>query len=76
MYKRQLSTSPGARGGKSVLNSALARFSQESEWDIPSFRLPNFNKNFSEELGIVDNKLNVDLNGQIKLFLSQVNEHQ
>ena len=59
-----LSTSPGAR------------FSQESEWDIPSFRLPNFNENFSEELGIVDNKLNVDLNEQIKLFLSQVNEHQ
>jgi len=71
-----LSTSPGARGGKSVLNSALARFSQESEWDIPSFRLPNFNENFSEELGIVDNKLNVDLNEQIKLFLNQVNEHQ
>ena len=71
-----LSTSPGARGGKSVLKSALARFSKESDWDIPSFRLPHFNENFSEEIGIVDNKLKVDLNEQIRLFLSQVNEHQ
>ncbi len=71
-----LSTSPGARGGKSVLESALSRFSQESKWDIPSFRLPNFNHNFSQDSGIINNELSDMLDQQIRLFESQISEYQ
>ena len=71
-----LSTSPGARGGKSVLEAALSRFSRESNRDIPSFTLPFFDQNFSAEYGITDEQLMDELEEQVKLFLLQVNAHQ
>jgi len=71
-----LSTSPGARGGKTVLETALSRFSRESNWDIPSFTLPFFDQNFSVEFGITDEQLMDELEEQVKLFLLQVNLHQ
>ena len=71
-----LSTSPGARGGKTVLEAALSRFSRESNWDIPSFTLPFFDQNFSVEYGITDEQLMDELEEQVKLFLLQVNLHQ
>ncbi|GIJ97512.1 FMN reductase [Capnocytophaga stomatis] len=47
-----LATSPGARGGKSVLEIALARMPFHGGEIIGSFSLPNFEENFSEENGI------------------------
>lgn len=45
-----LSTSPGGRGGKSVMELALASFPRFSANIIGSMSLPNFNENFSTEL--------------------------
>ena len=68
-----MSTSDGARGGKSVLETALPRFSRQSNFEIPHFILPSFYENFSEELGIVNQKLNTELDKKISEFKKQVN---
>ena len=52
-----MSTSDGARGGRSVLETALPRFSRQSDFDIPHFIFPSFYENFSDELGITNQKL-------------------
>lgn len=49
-----LSTSPGARGGKSVLDAALARFPYHSAIITDSFSLPSFKENFKN--GAINNK--------------------
>ncbi|GET46163.1 NADPH-dependent FMN reductase [Capnocytophaga felis] len=49
-----LATSPGARGGKSVLEIALARMPFHGGEIIANFSLPNFEENFSEENGITN----------------------
>jgi len=67
-----LSTSPGARGGKTVLETALSRFSQQSEYEIPNFSLPKFEENFSDKEGITNKKLIGLLDEQIKIFLQQI----
>ena len=67
-----MSTSDGARGGKSVLETALPRFSRQSNFAIPHFILPSFYENFSEELGITNQKLNTELDKQISEFKNQV----
>lgn len=43
-----LSSSPGGRGGKGVLNTALERFPRHDSNIIASFSLPYFNDNFSD----------------------------
>jgi len=67
-----MSTSDGARGGKSVLETALSRFSRQSNFDIPHFILPNFSENFSEEFGITNQTLLNELKKQIIEFKKQV----
>jgi NAD(P)H-dependent FMN reductase len=67
-----MSTSDGARGGKSVLETALPRFSRQSNFAIPHFILPSFYENFSEERGITNQKLNTELDKQISEFKNQV----
>ena len=67
-----MSTSDGARGGQSVLETALPRFSRQSNFDIPHFILPSFYENFSEELGIINQKLDTELDKQILEFKKQV----
>ena len=67
-----MSTSDGARGGKSVLETALPRFSRQSSFAIPHFILPSFYENFSEELGITNQNLNTELDKQISEFKNQV----
>lgn len=47
-----LSTSPGGRGGKSVLEAALARFPFMGAKLSGSLSVPFFQKNFSEEAGL------------------------
>lgn len=56
-----LATSPGARGGSSVLEIANKRFPFQGGLVKGSFSLPNFNDNFDAEKGIVNEDLKSDL---------------
>lgn len=52
-----LATSPGARGGSSVLNIAVNRFPFQGAVVTGSFSLPSFNDNFNESEGIINPEL-------------------
>ena len=60
-----MATSPGARGGMSVLASAKQTFPHLGGNIIADFSLPSFYDNFSET-GLKDEKLDKDLNEKIK----------
>ena len=55
-----MATSPGGRGGRSVLDIALDRFPRMGARIISSFSLPFFQKNFSDS-GIQDEVLEQEL---------------
>tara|TARA_B100000767_G_C19562697_1_gene449772 strand:- start:12 stop:545 length:534 start_codon:yes stop_codon:yes gene_type:complete len=67
-----LSTSPGERAAKSVLEIAKARFSGESLSEIPVFSLPSFNQNFDENKGIIDRELNAEFKKSLHMFEEQL----
>ncbi|MFK7905043.1 MAG: NADPH-dependent FMN reductase [Chitinophagales bacterium] len=52
-----LATSPGGRGGATVLDIAVNKFKFMTKGAITHFSLPFFNQNFSEEVGITDGAL-------------------
>ena len=52
-----LATSPGARGGSSVLDIATKRFPFQGGIVKGSFSLPSFNENFDAEKGITNEEL-------------------
>ncbi len=52
-----IATSPGARGGMSVLEAAKIRFPFHGAKILGTFSLPEFNKNFDESVGITDAEL-------------------
>ena len=52
-----LSTSPGPRGGRGVMDAALDRFPRHSAEILGHFCLPNFNDNFDAVQGIVHSEL-------------------
>lgn len=56
-----LATSPGARGGSSVLEIASKRFPFQGGIVKGSFSLPNFNDNFDSEKGITNPELKKQL---------------
>ncbi len=56
-----LSTSPGGRGGQSVLQIALDRFPRHGAEILDSFSLPSFNENYSYKEGIVNENLKTEL---------------
>ncbi|MEO8254321.1 MAG: NAD(P)H-dependent oxidoreductase [Flavobacterium sp.] len=56
-----LSTSPGPRGGITVLEIAKNRFPFQGAVIKGSFSLPSFNDNFNSNEGITDEKLKNDL---------------
>ncbi|AXT19107.1 NADPH-dependent oxidoreductase [Flavobacteriaceae bacterium AU392] len=62
-----MATSPGARGGATVLQTAKASFPHLGANIIADFSLPSFHKNFSEK-GIVNKELNIDLAQKIKML--------
>ena len=62
-----MATSPGGRGGSSVLGIAKGTFPHSGGNIIADFSLPSFSQNFSEE-GIVDTKLKQDLAEAISKF--------
>lgn len=63
-----LATSPGKRGGESVLGIAVKKFKLMNKNAIFSFSLPSFNINFSEKEGITDKTLLNIFNKQLALF--------
>jgi NAD(P)H-dependent FMN reductase len=66
-----LATSPGGRGGKSVLSHAASLYGFQNKRDIPTFSLPYFHTNFSEE-GITDNVLNAQFSSALDAFELQL----
>jgi hypothetical protein len=52
-----LSTSDGIRGAVSVLEMAHQRISFEHKFNIPTFSLPSFSKNFNDREGILNSDL-------------------
>ncbi|MBW2936788.1 NAD(P)H-dependent oxidoreductase [Aureisphaera sp. CAU 1614] len=67
-----MATSPGARGGATVLQSANAYFPFMGASITDTFSLPSFYDNFSEE-GITDEGLNQELYQKLVLFEQQYN---
>lgn len=65
-----LATSPGGRGGKSVLELAYARFSRGYKNTIVTFSLPEFGKNFSKESGIINDALKQEFTEKLASFSS------
>ena len=61
-----LATSPGARGGSSVLDIATKRFPFQGGIVKGSFSLPSFNDNFDAEKGITNEDLKKQLLDIIK----------
>jgi len=60
-----LATSPGGRGGATVLETALAKFPRMGADLRASFSLPSFYDNFSPETGITNPELAVALTAAI-----------
>lgn len=56
-----LATSPGARGGSSVLAIAKERFPRNGATLLATFSLPSFNDNFNKEIGITNDELKNNL---------------
>lgn len=63
-----LATSPGPRGGATILEIAAARFPRDGAKVVATFSLPNFEKNFSNENKISDESINNSLIELIKKF--------
>ena len=62
-----MATSPGARGGASVLEMASERFPRHDAKIVAEFSLPSFYDNFSEGK-ITNESLNAELINKVKLF--------
>lgn len=56
-----MATSPGARGGSSVLETAVKRFPFSGGVVISTFSLPSFHQNFKEGMGITHEELKKQL---------------
>ena len=65
-----LSTSPGGRGGKGVMDAALVRFPIHGAEIIEHFSLPKFNENFVDEQGITDPVLKDEFEQAIEKVIS------
>lgn len=62
-----LSTSPGARGGKSVMAMAMDRFPSHDGNIVFSMPFPSFNENFSKDQ-IVNSELKAELDKGVRLL--------
>ena len=63
-----LATSPGGRGGASILATATNYFPHGGGNVVASFSLPSFGQNYSEGEGIVDKDLNKEFDEQLRMF--------
>jgi NAD(P)H-dependent FMN reductase len=67
-----MATSPGGRGGISVLEFAHQRFSRENSNEIPTFSLPSFHQNFNAEIGITNPEIAKDFDTAVASFINQL----
>jgi chromate reductase len=67
-----LSTSPGARGGATVMEAAKATFPRMGAKLAASFSLPGFYDHFSSQEGIKDPGLNSQFHQAINSFTSSI----
>jgi NAD(P)H-dependent FMN reductase len=67
-----MATSPGKRGGKSVLDAAINRFKYMNGIVVATFSLPSFNDNFSVEDGILDEHLAASFRQQLDVFVQSM----
>lgn len=63
-----MATSPGPRGGMSVLEMAYTRFKRGNKSVIVRFSLPSFGKNYSTAEGITDNVLREEFKARLLEF--------
>ncbi len=63
-----LATSPGGRGGQTVLGLASTSFGYMNKNTINSFSLPSFHSNFSDDEGISNTELLNSFREQLELF--------
>ena len=63
-----LSTSPGKRGGRSVLAMAVDRFRFMGGNIVAQFSLPSFNDNFNDDRGITDETLEQEFRQSLNTF--------
>jgi len=60
-----MATSPGGRGGSSVLANAKERFPRDGGEILETFSLPRFQDNFDFKKGIINSELKQELMGKI-----------
>ncbi|MBK8622027.1 MAG: NAD(P)H-dependent oxidoreductase [Saprospiraceae bacterium] len=65
-----LSTSPGQRGGKGVMDTALVRFPIHGAEILEYFSLPKFGENFNAELGIIEEELKESFHTKVRKIKS------
>lgn len=61
-----LATSPGARGGQSVLQIATDRMPFDGAEVLETFSLPEFQKKFEEGKGVIDNLFRSQLEAKVR----------
>jgi chromate reductase, NAD(P)H dehydrogenase (quinone) len=67
-----LATSPGKRGGKTVLEIASANYQRSNSSTIMSFSLPSFKQNFSENNGITNEELLEECKNKLNTFIEAI----
>ncbi len=63
-----MGTSPGKRGAKTVLETAVKSFPHQGGQVVASFSLPSFTENFNLENGIVNAELRNEFEKQLHFF--------
>lgn len=63
-----MATSPGSRGGLNVLEIAKNKFPNSGANILGTFSLPNFEQNFSEDKGIIDENKQLELLSVLSLI--------
>ena len=71
-----LSTSPGGRGGRNVMDIALKNMSIMGANIIDSFCLPSFYENFKPEAGITNEELSKEFQPKLDAFIQALAEPQ
>ncbi len=71
-----LSTSPGGRGGLSVLTAAKSSIPHQGAQVVGSFSLPSFYQNFSLEGGINDSALLDSFNDELDKLTSMISQEK
>ena len=67
-----MATSPGGRGGATVLKAAVSYFPFLGANVVADYSLPSFFDNFSED-GISDSDLNEEFTQKVQLFKKHLN---